>query len=148
MCLFERRDNPGFNGVIATLSRICFILFSSLFFITQTLADNNTAKPFIQDFDRFAKEKSQSKMHWIDSASPWAPFLKQQFSKGLSNEQLDESLTLERQERCNAVLTLALKGFNKLYPNLALIFLQSRIIDVFEDEIVPRFSHRYRRCVA
>ena len=93
-------------------------------------------------------DNSNSSIDWLGPSSPWRPYLHRQFADGLTKNQQMLSETYQSVGACEAVMTLELKGFLILYPQQTDDILDPRVLRVFETDIVPRYSHAYRRCIA
>ncbi len=99
------------------------------------------------DLSRFA-DIHRPKSKWLEPDSPWHPYLKRRFEDGLSTEDRQLSRSRQAVGECETVLTLELKGFLALYPNVKINLLDPDTKRVFETEIVPAVSPDYKRCRA
>ena len=85
----------------------------------------------------------------VDPEAPWAPYLAEPFTNGLSST--DRARELDAQERgdCPTVLLLARQGFFNLYPFLKPAIEQNFSVQLMFQTIVARHSaQRLRRCEA
>ena len=93
------------------------------------------------------KEIPGGQRRWRGADGPFAPYLKQPFTDGLSPAERSLSDAAAARADCRTVAALDLIGFQRLYPQLAPAWLADEMHDVFRDH-VQRGSHAARRCNA
>lgn len=111
-------------------------------------AANPGAERFLERFKAFQPALNTQASGWLEGGSPWAPYLRQQFTKGLSESDRLLSEKLQTQARCEEVLTLEQRGFIGLFKNLRWAFRHERVLQSFDGKLVPAFSYAYQRCRA
>lgn len=94
-----------------------------------------------------AKKKPVGQRRWRGADSPFAPYLKQPFTDGLSPAERTLSDAAAARADCRTVAALDLIGFQRLYPQLAPAWLADEMHDVFRDH-VQRGSLASLRCRA
>ncbi|MCF6322626.1 MAG: hypothetical protein L3J32_12795 [Rhizobiaceae bacterium] len=103
---------------------------------------------FISKFVTYRQKNANYLKPYDEQLSPWIPYLKQPFDKGLSGEFLSDYNYYQEVGECYAIRKLELVGFIALNPQLAEVFQDRNVFFEFDISVASDLGRGTLRCSA
>ncbi len=126
------------------------IFSTAIIFLSPSPTTSATDAPisFAEKITAFQNHKERKPADWFSQESPWHPFLKRQFSEGLTPEETEKSLKAQKTGLCQTVIDLEILGFQRLYPDWAQALKMKSVRQSFVRDILPHHAPSLIRCNA